>query len=133
MSDNFPISNGGSYATDRSPAVEQTAKPKEISTTNPNNSTPISNLSDLKQAELRGENHTISDEQLIKAIEKAIKAVQGPYTSLEFSVHEKTKQIMVKVMDKETGQILREIPPEKTLDFVAKLWEMAGVLIDEKR
>jgi len=29
--------------------------------------------------------------------------------------------------------MIREIPPEKILDLVAKMWEMAGILIDEKR
>ncbi len=92
----------------------------------------ITTTHDLKNAERKGENITISDEQLIKAIDHAIKLMAGYTTSLEFSVHERTKQIMVKVLDKDTGKIIREIPPEKTLDFVAKMWEMAGILIDER-
>jgi flagellar protein FlaG len=40
---------------------------------------------------------------------------------------------MVKVLNTDTGQVIREIPPEKNLDFVAKLWEMAGILVDERR
>ncbi|MNP87072.1 flagellar protein FlaG [compost metagenome] len=48
------------------------------------------------------------------------------------SVHEKTHQILVKVLNKETGELIREIPPEKTLDLVAKMMEIAGILIDEK-
>ena len=36
-------------------------------------------------------NVTISDAQLVKAIEHAIKAIQGRTTSLEFSIHQKTK------------------------------------------
>jgi flagellar protein FlaG len=93
----------------------------------------INNISELKRAELRGDNYTISDEQLVKAIEKAIHSMQGKNTTLEFSIHEKTKLISVKVKDADTGDVIREIPPEKTLDFVAKLWQMAGILIDEKR
>lgn len=93
----------------------------------------ITNTSDLKQAELKGENVTISDAQVVKAIEHAIKAMQGRTTSLEFSIHQKTKLISVKVLDKDTGETIREIPPEKSLDFVAKLWQMAGILVDEKR
>lgn len=87
---------------------------------------------ELKLARVQGNQIHVSDEQLIKAIERAIKAMQGPYTSLEFAVHDKTHELMVKVKDKETGEILREIPPEKTLDFVAKLWEMAGILVDQR-
>ncbi|HEX3029893.1 MAG TPA: flagellar protein FlaG, partial [Clostridia bacterium] len=47
--------------------------------------------------------------------------------------HQKTKQIMVKVIDSDTGDVIREIPPEKTLDMVAKMWEMAGIVVDERR
>lgn len=92
----------------------------------------FTNVDALKKAELRGDNYTVSDEQIVKAIERAIKAMQGKATSLEFSIHEKTKLIAVKVLDSESGEVIREIPPEKSLDFVAKLWEMAGILIDEK-
>lgn len=93
----------------------------------------INNMTDLKRAELRGERYTVSDEQIVKGIERAIKAMQGKSTSLEFSVHEKTKAISVKVLDRETGETIREVPPEKILDFVANLWEMAGLFVDEKR
>lgn len=92
----------------------------------------LNHYSDLKQAELRGEFFTISDEQLVKSIEKAIKAMQGRSTSLEFSVHKETQRISVKVLDAESGEIVREIPPEKMLDFVANLWKMAGIMVDEK-
>ena len=91
------------------------------------------NTEELRNAELRGEQVSISERQLLSAIEKAVKQLRGPYTYLEFSVHEATRQIAVKVHDKETGEVIREIPPEKTLDFVAKLWEMAGILVDERR
>ncbi|MCZ8523606.1 MULTISPECIES: flagellar protein FlaG [Paenibacillus] len=93
----------------------------------------IHSAKEMKLAEYRGEQISISDEQMVKALERAMKAVEGKNTSLDFSIHEKTKQIMVKVLDKESGQVIREIPPEKNLDFLAKLWEMAGILVDEKR
>jgi flagellar protein FlaG len=92
----------------------------------------MTKIAEVKTAELRGESVTVSDEQVVKAIEKAIRAIQGKTTSLQFTVHEKTNMIAVKVLDADTGEVIREIPPEKTLDFVAKLWEMAGILIDER-
>lgn len=93
----------------------------------------IKTLKQLKMAEMNGEKISISDEQLILAIDRAIKSMQGRPTSLEVSVHEKTNQIMVKVLDNETGDTIREIPPEKTLDFIAKIWELAGLIVDERR
>ncbi|NHN33891.1 flagellar protein FlaG [Paenibacillus sp. S3N08] len=93
----------------------------------------IQSVRDMKSAESRGEHVSVSDEQLIKAIDRAIKAVEGSVTSLEFSIHTKTNRIMVKVLEKDTGRIIREIPPEKTMDMVAKLWELAGIMVDERR
>ncbi|WP_238392573.1 flagellar protein FlaG [Paenibacillus antri] len=118
-------------------SVEPTAEARPIrSDASTNNSVParlINSTNDLRRAELSGEQYNISEEQLVRAIEQAIKKVEGRTTNLQFSVHEQTKRISVKVTDRATGEVIREIPPEKTLDFVAKLWEMAGILVDEKR
>lgn len=75
----------------------------------------------------------VSEKVVIDAIERANKAINGPNTQFEFSIHKETKQIVVKVIDSDTNQVIREIPPEKTLDMVAKLWEMAGIVVDERR
>ena len=48
------------------------------------------------------------------------------------SIHEKTGEVMVKVIDTDTGEIIREIPREKSLDILAKILEQTGLLIDEK-
>lgn len=93
----------------------------------------IKKSKDARLAELQGEYIPISEEQLIKAIERALKVMEGNETTLDFSVHDRTKQMMVKVLNKETGETIREIPPERSLDFLAKVWEKIGILIDEKR
>lgn len=87
----------------------------------------------LKAAETKGETFSLGEEQLIAAIERANRALQGNFTSFEFSIHEGTKEIMVKVLNRDTGEVIREIPSEKVLDLVAKMWEMAGVFVDERR
>lgn len=98
---------------------------------------PALNTSEMSRKEVevainQGGKVSIGEEQLIRAIDKALKAMQGPTTMLEVSVHEKTKAIMVKVLNKETGELIREVPPEKTLDIAAKMMEIAGLLIDER-
>lgn len=75
----------------------------------------------------------VSEKVIIDAIEKANKAISGGNRRFEFSIHSKTKEIMVKVIDSDTGNVIREIPSEKTLDMVAKFWEMAGIALDERR
>lgn len=80
----------------------------------------------------RSVKRSVSEQEVIAAIEKANKALNIRYTSLQFSIHEETREIMVKVIDQESGEVIREIPPEKILDAVAKMWELAGLIVDEK-
>jgi flagellar protein FlaG len=54
-------------------------------------------------------------------------------TRCEFSYHEETKRVSIKVFDKDTEEVIREIPPEEALEMVEKMWELAGLLIDERR
>jgi flagellar protein FlaG len=75
----------------------------------------------------------IGEQILISAIEKANKALSGSNRHFEISIHEKTNNIMVRVIDSETNQVVREIPPEKILDLIANLWELAGLIVDERR
>ncbi|NVL89818.1 MAG: flagellar protein FlaG [Desulfobacterales bacterium] len=51
---------------------------------------------------------------------------------LEFSVHKETNRIKVTVFDKDTGEMVREIPPQEVLNLVAKIDEMMGILFDKK-
>lgn len=73
------------------------------------------------------------EEYLRSEISKANSKLQRHNIRCEFDYHEETNRITIKVMDKETDKIIREIPPEKTLDMIQKIWELAGLLIDERR
>lgn len=75
----------------------------------------------------------ISEKTLIKAIEKANEKLVVANRELEFSIHEKTKEIIVRVIDVDTKEVIREIPPEKILNMVANMLELAGLLVDERR
>lgn len=68
-------------------------------------------------------------------IKKAVDAINKKMTNSEaiFGIHEQTNRITIKLVDKETKETIKELPPEKTLDMIAKVWEIAGLLVDEKR
>ena len=51
---------------------------------------------------------------------------------LQFSVHEKTHRVMVKLVDESTKEVLKEFPPEEFLDMIAKIQEYVGMLVDKK-
>ncbi|MGN0480941.1 MAG: flagellar protein FlaG [Lachnospiraceae bacterium] len=54
-------------------------------------------------------------------------------TIAEFGYHEATRRITIKIKDKDTDEVIKEIPSEKALEMLEKAWEIAGILVDEKR
>lgn len=72
-----------------------------------------------------------SNEQIKQAVEKLNKSMSN--SEAVFGIHDKTNRVTIKIIDKETKKVIKELPPEKTLDMIAKVWEMAGILVDEKR
>lgn len=70
-------------------------------------------------------------EQVKKAVEQLNKSMA--HSEAVFGIHEETNRVTIKIIDKETREVIKELPPEKTLDMIAKVWEMAGILVDEKR
>lgn len=75
----------------------------------------------------------VSKEKVENALRDINAKIRPTRTECQFSYHEKTKRICIKVLDQDTGEVIREIPPEKTLDMIAKSLELAGILVDEKR
>ncbi|MBQ8086698.1 MAG: flagellar protein FlaG [Lachnospiraceae bacterium] len=75
----------------------------------------------------------VSAEKVKDAISEINKKIAPTQTECSFKYHEKTHRISITVKDKETDKVIREIPPEKTLDMIAKTLELAGILVDEKR
>ena len=86
---------------------------------------------DGQQGQTQGRQPT--KDEIKSAISHANKHAHFGNTSAQFSYHEKTKRISVKIFDKDTNEVIREIPPEETLDMIAKMYELAGIMIDEKR
>lgn len=84
-----------------------------------------------KEMNIPGEKR-VNEEQLAKAIEKANKSFQPFDRRFERSIHEKTKTVMVKVINTINDEVIREIPSEKVLDMVAYMLEVAGIIVDEK-
>jgi flagellar protein FlaG len=77
------------------------------------------------------ENNAKQTEQMKKAIDDMIK--KNPNTEAIFGIHEGTKHVMIKIIDKDTKKVIREYPSEETLDIIEKVWELAGLMFDKKR
>jgi len=79
----------------------------------------------IKDYEAENEKIRMAMSELNKKITKNSEAV--------FGVHDGTNRITIKIVDKDSKEVIKELPPEKTLDMIAKVWELAGMMVDEKR
>lgn len=72
-------------------------------------------------------------DQIRKAVDDMNKKIINNNSELQFGIHEATNRVTIKIIDKDTKRVIKELPPEKTLDMIAKAWELAGILVDERR
>lgn len=77
------------------------------------------------------DNGQASTEQIRQAVDTINKNTQNE--EAVFGIHEGTNRVTIKIVDKKTKEVIKEFPPEKTLDMIAKVWEMAGIMVDERR
>jgi flagellar protein FlaG len=67
------------------------------------------------------------------AVNKVNSALDAFSFSLRFKIHDESNRVMVQVIDKETDELIREIPPERLLRLAAQIQEMIGLLLDTRR
>ncbi|WP_320043898.1 flagellar protein FlaG [uncultured Desulfobacter sp.] len=107
----------------------------------------ITKLSELKQAESssidtkRAESRTSEQkreesdnqakltrkdvEEMVEALEDFANTVQ---TRLNFSIDDDTEDVVVKIMDKETDEVIKQFPAEEILELREKMQDLSGLL-----
>ncbi|PRX32591.1 flagellar protein FlaG [Orenia metallireducens] len=101
------------------------SKPSNIENTAVKETNKDDNLLERKQNQL-------TKDKLQEDIESLNEAVKPFQQDLKFEIHEKSKRMMVKVMDLKKHKVIKELPPKEVLDMLGKIREMVGLIIDEK-
>ncbi|KYH34801.1 flagellar protein FlaG [Clostridium tepidiprofundi DSM 19306] len=60
------------------------------------------------------------------------KILEKNKSHIEIERHKVFNDLIIKIVDDKTKQVIKEIPPEKILDMVAQMCKMVGVILDEK-
>lgn len=110
-------------------SVQETGSSTQNGDTSHQQKITIKDQEELK--ELFGDDKkAISDEEMAQELSDIKKRMGN--TECKFGIDEATNRITIKIIDKESKKVIKEVPPEKTLKMIAKVWEMAGILVDEK-
>ena len=97
---------------------------------------------DIKPVESKNKNQSLlstKDDKKQKVSEEVKKNLEELNSVLKtrdakavISTHEVFGDTMIKIIDEKTHEVILETPPEKILDMIAKLCEIAGVNLDAK-
>ncbi len=53
-------------------------------------------------------------------------------TKVTFAVDDATGRSVVRVLNKETGDVIRQLPPEELLNLVARMRQLTGLIFNEE-
>ena len=95
-----------------------------------------SNSDSNNQSEVQNqanENRKVAKSTIDSTISETNSKIKMSNTQLKYHIDEETQRISIKIIDKDTDKVIREVPPEETLEAIKKIWEIAGIIVDEKR
>lgn len=75
---------------------------------------------------------TVTEEEVSAMLDRANRKLAAYDRRFEVSVHERTRRIMVKVIDTMSDKVIREVPSERMLDAIGNLFDLAGIFVDKK-
>lgn len=71
-------------------------------------------------------------EQIQKALEALRQAVPIKSSALQFSLDDTSGQTIARVVDSETGELIRQIPSKELLEIAHAIDKMQGMLLKQK-
>lgn len=86
----------------------------------------------LNNNTIKKEQIELTKEELTQVVNKSNEYTLGLDAQFEFRIHERTGRTLVRLVNKESGEVLKEIPPQKMLDIVADIWDAIGINVDRK-
>ncbi|NOY10163.1 MAG: flagellar protein FlaG [Spirochaetes bacterium] len=75
---------------------------------------------------------TITNEQIRDAIDKLERTSSIFNKRLKLYVNREINRVIIKVIDRTTDKVIREIPPEEIQHLIARIRETIGVLVDKE-
>jgi len=85
-----------------------------------------------QEGEVTSPSHLFSNDELENVINGLNELLQPSHTSIRFELHKELNKYYVQVVDVNTQEVVREIPPKKLLDMYAAMMEFVGLLVDRK-
>ncbi len=81
----------------------------------------------------KSRNDAPSREKVLESVEQLNNASNQLNERLSFSYNEKVDRVIVKIIDGQTNEVIREIPPRDIIKLVEHIKDYLGMIVDESR
>ncbi|MEK9197500.1 flagellar protein FlaG [Ureibacillus sp. 179-F W5.1 NHS] len=78
------------------------------------------------------ENSEVTEGKLKQAVDSLNEFLEINHNSAKFVYHEGLERYFVQVVNKDTEEVVKEIPPKKLLDAFYEMQKLVGMIVDEK-
>jgi flagellar protein FlaG len=86
---------------------------------------------EIQPSKAKKEDHSVSDAVINERVDELNRQLVDHNKHVEWSVHDATNRRMFKLLDDETGEVIKEFPAEKLLNMAADTWERFGLMVDK--
>lgn len=75
---------------------------------------------------------TRSAEEIHKDLEMINEQLKSSNSSIQFSVDDKSNDVIVRIVDRDSGEVIRQIPPESIVRLRDSMKDMSGLFVEKK-
>ncbi|MEG0260041.1 MAG: flagellar protein FlaG [Lysinibacillus sp.] len=95
-------------------------------------STKVASQPVIDKQSIANEEQEIPKEKLQQAVDTVNEFLQVNHSSSKFVFHEGLDKYFVQVVNAQTEEVIKEIPPRKLLDAFYEMQKLLGMIVDEK-
>lgn len=119
-------------STDVGPATSSTLS-KKVGSEELSMTTPVKSQSVVQTRELpAADDQEVSKDKLQNVVDTVNEFLQVNHNASKFVLHDGLDRYFVQVVDTQTEEVVKEIPPKKLLDAFYEMQKLLGMIVDEK-
>jgi uncharacterized FlaG/YvyC family protein len=126
----------GTYPGIQSSSVMVTLSPREGFRAT--DEIPVSSLEervthgDGNPSSARTDHQPLSEKMINRTLDRVKKALQEHQERVQLDWNKDTRQVVMKIRDRDTGELIQQIPPQNVIDREIEFTRLLGILFDLK-
>lgn len=87
---------------------------------------------DSSNSQSQKHDRVITEEQVKNIVEKMSKLLDEENTHVEYEAHKGMWNVVIKIMDNKTNEIVTQIPAKQVVEAMENLYNSVGLIMDKK-